>query len=315
MLWVVSTDPTADPAAVGPEPESMVVQLQSGERIHYLEWPAFAPLGAPVVLVHGLTRTAWTWLPIGRRLATAGHAVIAPDLRGHGASDAPLSGYELSSLALDVLTVVAGAGWGEAVDGPPVVVAGHGLGAMVAVEMARAQPASVAGIALLDSGWEEMVEATRLLPDQLVEAMAEPPEVLASMATYLADRRAFDPATWDADQERAARAQVTERHAGHVGLVTKGSVVRRCVTAMYGYQPLEAIPAVRCPVAVLVAGAATADDEDERERRLALDDVQHARSQAGLEPMTVVVLDGAGHDLMRYRPAQVSAQLARMSGS
>ena len=172
----------------------MVVQLQSGERLHYLAWEGAARL--PVVLVHGLARTAWTWLPIGRRLA-ATHPVIAPDLRGHGASDAPLQGYELESLALDVLTVMAGAGWGEAVDGPPAVIAGHGLGAMIATEMARLQPGSVAGVALVDGGWEEMVEATRLLPDQLVEAMNEPPEVLASMETYLADRRGFDPASWD----------------------------------------------------------------------------------------------------------------------
>ena len=49
------------------------------------------------------------------------------------------------------------------------------------------------GLVLVDGGWEEVVEATRLLPDQLVEAMAEPPEILASMETYLADRRDFDP--------------------------------------------------------------------------------------------------------------------------
>jgi pimeloyl-ACP methyl ester carboxylesterase len=295
---------------VGPNPESMVVQLQTGERIHYLAWAGGA--GVPLVLIHGLTRTAWTWLPIGRRLA-AGHPVIAPDLRGHGASDAPLSGYELESLALDVLTVVAGAGWGEAVGGPSVVVAGHGLGAMIGLEMARLQPDSVRAVALLDGGWEEMVEATRMLPDQLVEAMAEPPEVLASMDTYLADRRDFDPASWDADQETAARAQVTERHAGHVGLVTKGSVIRRCVAAMYGYQPLEQLAGVRAPVTVLVASPGTADDEDERERRLAVDDAQQARAAAGGEPMAVRYFEGVGHDLMRHRPEEVSAELERLA--
>ena len=311
MLWSVNASPR-DPATYGPEPESMVVQLQSGERIHYLAWAGDRG-SPPLLLLHGLSRTAWTWLPIGRRAAAAGHPVVAPDLRGHGASDAPLQGYELESLALDALTVAAGAGWGEAVDGPAVVLAGHGLGAMVALEMARLQPASVAGVALLDGGFEEMVEATRLLPDQLVEAMLEPPEVLASMSTYLADRRDFDPATWDADQERAARAQVSERHAGHVGPVTKGSVVRRCVAAMYGFEPLETLPAVSCPVTLLVASPTTADDEDERERRLAIGDVQLARERAGLERMAVRVYDGAGHDLMRYRPDAVTEELRRLA--
>ncbi len=213
------------PSPPMPAPDSMVVQLQTGERIHYLDWAA-PGAGAPIVLIHELTRTAWTWLPVARRLAGR-HPVIAPDLRGHGGSDAPLKGYDLESLALDVLTVMAGRGWGEAVAGPPAVIAGHGLGAMVAVEMARLQPASVRALALLDGGWEEMAEATRMLPMQLVEAMADPPEVLASMDAYLADRRGFDPHSWDADQELAARAQVVEKHAGHVGLVTKGSVIRR----------------------------------------------------------------------------------------
>jgi len=290
----------------------MVVQLQSGERIHYLGWEG-GP-GLPVVLIHGLARTAWTWLPIGRRLA-AGHAVVAPDLRGHGASDAPLKGYGLESLALDVLTVMAGAGWGEAVDGPPAVVAGHGLGAMIAAEMARLEPGSVAGVALVDGGWEEMVEATRLLPDQLVEAMIEPPEILASMETYLADRRDFDTASWDPDQETAARAQVSERHAGHVGPVTKGSVVRRCVDSMYRYQPLEALAAVACPVTLMAASPGSADDEDERERRLAIEDAARTRDEAGQPPMTVRIFEGVGHDLMRYRPDEVALELERLASS
>lgn len=290
----------------------MVVQLQTGERIHYLAWPGGS--STPMVLIHGLTRTAWTWLPVARRLSHR-HPLITPDLRGHGGSDAPLKGYELESLALDVLTVLAGQGWGEAVGGPPAVVAGHGLGAMVAVEMARLEPRSVAALALLDAGWEEMVDATRMLPDQLVEAMAEPPEVMASMATYLEDRRAFDPASWDADQEKAARAQVVEKHAGHVGMVTKGSIIRRTVAAMYAYRPLDALTSASCPITILVANSTTADDEDERERQLALDDAQRARGVAGLAEMRICRFDGAGHDLMRYRPAEVAAELERLGSA
>jgi pimeloyl-ACP methyl ester carboxylesterase len=208
---------------------------------------------------------------------------------------------------------MAGCGWGEEVEGPAAVVAGHGLGALVAVEMARLQPGSVVAVALVDAGWEEMAQATRMLPMQLVEAMAEPPEVMASMDAYLADRRAFDPATWDEDQETAARAQVLEKHAGHIGLVTKGSVIRRVVEAMYAYQPLIALAAVRCTVDVLVADATTADDEERRERDLALEDVQATRAAAGLERMRVTRFPGAGHDLMRHRPAELSAELERLA--
>jgi pimeloyl-ACP methyl ester carboxylesterase len=295
----------------------MIVQVSGGERIHYLDWPSPpAPIGpthrAHFVLVHELARTAWSWLPVARRLA-ARHEVLAPDLRGHGASDSPRAGYELGSLAADVLTVMAGRGWGEAVEGPSAVVAGHGLGAMVAVEMARIQPASVAAVVLLDAGWEDMTQATRMLPMQLVEAMTEPPEVMASMEAYLADRRAFDPGTWGDDQETAARSQVVEKHAGHVGLVTRSSVIRRLVDAMYSYQPLVALADVRCPISVLVADATTADDEDRRERELALGDVRRARAAAGLDAMRVRRFAGSGHDLMRHRPAEVVDELERLT--
>jgi hypothetical protein len=70
---------------------------------------------------------------------------------------------------------------------------------------------------------------------------------------------------------------------------------------------------VRCPVVLLVAGPGTADDEDERERRLAIDDAQGARSDAGVVPMDVHVLEGVGHDLMRHRPDEVAGSITRLA--
>ena len=290
----------------------MVVTLATGERLHYLEWQG-ATEARPVVLVHDVMRTASTWLPVGRRLAPA-CAVVAVDLRGHGSSDAPREGYDLDSLALDVLTVVAGQGWGPAVDGPPVVVAGHGFGALVAARMAALQPDAVAALCLVNGGWEEIAEATRMSPPELLAAMAEPPEALASMEAWLADRRAFDEVSWDADQERAARAQVEEKHAGHVAPVTRPSVMRRLVDAMYDYRPLETLASIGCPIVVLVAVSRSADDEAERERWLALEDLQRARRGAGLLPADVVRFEGVGHDLMRYRPDDLSRALSRLAG-
>ena len=291
----------------------MMVPLQTGERLHYLEWDGDAE-AMPIVLVHGATRTAWTWLPVARRLS-ATHPVVALDLRGHGASDAPREGYDLESLALDALTIVAANGWGEAVEGPPVVVAGHGFGAMVAATMAAVQPASIAGLGLVDGGWEEVADATRMSPPELLAAIEDPPEVMASMDIYLADRRDFDPDSWDADQETAARAQVDEKHAGHVALVTRASVQRRLVDAMFSYRPTETLAAVDRPLLIFAAGTGAADDDEERERRLALDDLQAARANAGRDPATVRHFEGIGHDLMRYRPAELAAELADFAES
>ena len=71
-------------------------------------------------------------------------------------------------------------------------------------------------------------------------ALDEPPEVLRSMDAWLADRRAFDPASWDADQERAARDAVVETAAGHVVRAVRPHVVAALVRTMFAYDPAVA---------------------------------------------------------------------------
>ena len=66
---------------------------------------------------------------------------------------------------------------------------------------------------------------------------------------------------------------------------------------------------------MLVAEAATADDEGERERRLALEEVTAARARAGLDPARIVRFPGAGHNLMRYRADEVAGALADLLAS
>jgi len=305
-------------------PGSFVVRLDTGEGIHYLDLgdpgdqatPAARDEAAspdptaalpPLVLLHGLSQTAWSWAPVARRLRVHTR-VLAPDLRGHGLSDPTRAGYDLDSLATDMLTVLSGNGWGEAVGGPAAVVAGHGFGAMIAATMAAQAPRSVAGLALVDGGWEEMAEATRSSADEYLAAIAEPPEVLASMDAFLADRRDFHPPSWDADQERAARAQVDQKHAGHVGLVSRPTAIRGCVQAMWSYDPSAVLTAIPRPLAVLVAET-SADDESARERRLALEDVLAMRAARSLPAAEVTRFTGAGHNLMRYRPDDVAAAL------
>jgi pimeloyl-ACP methyl ester carboxylesterase len=294
------------------EPESLVVTMDTGDRLHYLDWggPADARL-SPLVLIHGLAATAWAWTPIARRLRSATR-VLALDLRGHGLSESPRSGYDLESLAYDALTVMSANGYGADLDGPPAVVAGHGLGAAVAVTMANVRPRSIAALALVEGGFEDLAEATGQTAADYQASIGDPPEVLASMAAYLADRRDFDPATWDADQERAARAAVDEKHAGHVASVVRAHALRGTVEALFSYKPRAALSTVAAPVLMAVAESGAADDETLRERRLALDDVVRARAAAGVAAPKIRVFQGAGHNLMRYRADDLSAALLEL---
>ena len=298
-------------------PDSLVVTTDTGDRIHYLDWgvprastppPAGLP---PFVLIHGLSATAWTWAPVARRVARQTH-VLAVDLRGHGLSDSPKSGYDLESLAYDALTVLSANGYGTAVDGPPAAVAGHGLGAMVAATMAAFEPTSIAAVALVDGGWDDLREATGQEPAEFERTIGDPPEVTRSMGAYLADRREFDPGSWDADQERAARAAVDEKHAGHVVPVLRRHALHATVEAMFDYRPTDTLTAIRTPILAAIAEAGTADDEVVRERLLALDDINRDRARAGLRPIEVRRFPGAGHNLMRYRPAELTDALMEL---
>lgn len=298
-------------------PDSLVVTTDTGDGIHYLDWGSPSDPGdpathlPPIILIHGLASTAWSWAPVARLLSAHTH-VFAADLRGHGLSDSPRTGYELDSLAFDALTVLVANGYGVDAGGPPAVVAGHGLGAMVAATMAALQPDSIAALALVDAGWEELAEATGMTAADFERTVGDPPEVMASMDAYLADRRDFDPPSWDSDQERAARAAVDEKHAGHVVSVTRTHALRGSIAAMFDYRPIETLSRLPQPLLIAVAESGAADDESVRERRLALEDLVQARLAAGVPAPVIRLFDGAGHNLMRYRPAELTATLLEL---
>ncbi len=101
------------------------------------------PPAPPVVLLHGLGVSGAVWQSFARRLLPD-LAAVAPDLRGHGQSDAPPSGYEPIDYAGDIAAVI------EELDLAPVPVVGHSLGSLVALALADARPELMSWLALLD---------------------------------------------------------------------------------------------------------------------------------------------------------------------
>jgi len=101
------------------------------------------PPAPPVLLLHGLGVGGSIWQSFARRLLP--HlAAVAPDLRGHGRSDAPDSGYAPNDYANDLLHFI------DSDLKPPVPVVGHSLGALVAIAMAELRPDLVSWLVLLD---------------------------------------------------------------------------------------------------------------------------------------------------------------------
>ncbi len=266
-----------DPAS---EPAGFVVVSDTGDRLHFLDWGGSG--GPAVLLVHGLSNTAWSWAPVARRVA-ATRRVVAMDLRGHGLSDSPTDPYTGDVLAGDVVAVAEGSGL--LADGP-IVVAGHGFGGIVAALGAVTLGERCARLVLVDGGWVDAETSSGMDIDEFSRGLDEPPEVLASMAAYLADRAGWDPATWDADQERAARATVVETPAGKVVPATRPHAVAASVEAMFAYQPAEILGAVSASVIALVATTPPPAAE------LGIHDVCR--------------INAIGHNLLRYAPDAVT---------
>jgi pimeloyl-ACP methyl ester carboxylesterase len=296
------------------EPDGFTVDAGAGDRIHFLDWGALAGGGGEprpgVLAIHGLGQTAWIWAPVARRLGGPNGPIrfIAMDLRGHGLSDAPTEddAYDLDVLADDVLAVADGSGL---LGGGRLVLAGHGFGAIVAATAAVRLGGACAGVVLVDGGWESLETATGMDPGEFLRGLDEPPEVMASPSAYLADRRGFDPTSWDDDQERAARATFVETHAGRVVPATRPHATEASVRAMFTYDPLATLRAVPAPV---VALAAADDETGSRSRALGL--ASEARAGAGRPPIEVSSFGHDGHNLMRYRPREVSAAILALAG-
>jgi pimeloyl-ACP methyl ester carboxylesterase len=114
-----------------------------GVRLHYVRQGA----GPPVLLLHGWPGFWYDWRRVVPALA-AGADVIAPDLRGFGASDRPdlppAEGYGAPAHARDLVALLDHLGIAR------VVVAGHDVGSVVAQMLARTVPERVGALALFN---------------------------------------------------------------------------------------------------------------------------------------------------------------------
>jgi pimeloyl-ACP methyl ester carboxylesterase len=115
----------------------------NGVRLNVLRRPG---PGTALVFVHGLTDNAEAWARTIQSLGTY-YDVTSYDLRGHGSSDAPESGYEVEDHTRDLVGLVDHLGL-EA-----FTLIGHSLGAEVTSRFAILQPARVQGLVLIDPPW------------------------------------------------------------------------------------------------------------------------------------------------------------------
>lgn len=109
--------------------------------------PTFTTLGSgpTVLLLHDADGDHLTFAPQVETLATAGYRAVAWNMPGYGRS-APVEPYTFKALAQSCLALI------DALQGGPVTLVGHGMGAMVALEAAVRSPSQVRRLLLCAGG-------------------------------------------------------------------------------------------------------------------------------------------------------------------
>lgn len=145
------------------------LKLASGLTVRVVE--AGSRDAFPVVLIPGWGGNAWIFHKTLLPLAAAGLRPIAVELKGHGLSDKPTAAgeYTRSAMSLHLLQVL------DALSLPRAGLAGHSMGAAVAVDAAAAAPDRVSGLVLVApvgfAGVRGMTLFRLLSPEVLVSVL------------------------------------------------------------------------------------------------------------------------------------------------
>ena len=114
----------------------------NGTRLYYQQ----SGQGPDVVLIHAVTSNQAVWMFTGLVDTLAAHfRVTSYDLRGHGASARPQTGYTSAAMAEDFKQLHAALGL------EPAFLVGHSFGGVIALHAALLSPEAVAGVVLSDS--------------------------------------------------------------------------------------------------------------------------------------------------------------------
>jgi pimeloyl-ACP methyl ester carboxylesterase len=141
-----------------------VPRVQAGDLdTFYLD----AGSGAPVLLVHGNWASSTWWEPVLARLP-AGRRGIAPDLRGRGRTRGPDRGYDIASLASDVLAFANALGLDR------FDVVGHSLGSCVAMEIALHHGDRLRSLVVVSPGWIDGMPGAYAVPERQKQLKEDP---------------------------------------------------------------------------------------------------------------------------------------------
>ncbi|MFL5319169.1 MAG: alpha/beta fold hydrolase [Myxococcaceae bacterium] len=140
-------------------PAHLSLLTDTGLKVHAL---AYGDRSRPVVLMlHGFPELSASWLEVMPYLRDAGFYVVAPDLRGYGGTDKPESGYDIDTLALDVVKMIDQLGRDR------VHLVGHDWGGAIAYHVAAHFPDRVESLSVVNCPHPALMAKKMWKPSQL----------------------------------------------------------------------------------------------------------------------------------------------------
>lgn len=271
--------------------------VSDGTRLRIVDWTPTGAAGTPILLLHGLASNARLWDGPARALCAAGHLVAALDLRGHGLSDKPDSGYSTAEIVGDVVEVIGALAARDRRFGRPLVI-GQSWGGNIVVELAARHPDTVRGIVAVDGG---TIELSRSFPSwEECERTLRPPVLTGTPHARLRSYIAAAHPDWS---DEAIDGQMHNMETREDGTVSARLTLERHMTILrhlWEHVPSRHWSTMSVPV--LFTPAAKGNDAHVEMKRRQIDAALAAIPRARVE-----WFEPADHDLHAQHPGRFAA--------
>lgn len=277
-------------ASMTPVPRTITVNTL---QLHVMDWGGN---GSPLLLVHGLASSLHMFDLIAPAL-TAHHHVYAIDMRGHGESDKPDSGYDFETISRDLDSAVRELGIHE-----PFTLIGHSWGAYTALYYAATRPKNVKKAVLLDGGTYPLREDFETW-EVAEEKMAPPRYINRTEADirYMIREQWLKPffrpeleplaaSIFDMSDPSAVKARLSFNN--HMQIARH----------IWEFTPADYYERVTCPTLIVVAAQPGEGVNPKREHHVQL-------AERKIEHAQVVWMHDTYHDIPWHRPAELTSIL------
>ncbi|MDQ6897990.1 MAG: alpha/beta hydrolase [Actinomycetota bacterium] len=222
--------------------------LDGDVPLHYVQWcPTDKAREPSLLLIHGTSSNALYWTRLARYLGD--RRVVALDLRGHGRSAHPESGYSVEEMAADAARAVDRLGLEHS------LLVGHSFGVAVALQLASARPNLITGAVLVDGPVSSLSKC--LSWPEAERQMRTPSPIYQDLGEAEAAQAGLLGPAWGDDLRDFVRAGFRRTEAGWVPMLPEGPRLEM-LQSLYDFYPDDLLPRVRGPV-LMVMGSNSVD--------------------------------------------------------